>query len=414
MCIAANSRRVFTVSQKVLIASVVIVLVIVGVGAAAFYMSQTPMSSSSATESTAATSVPMTTAQLVTVNRYVGGLTTDEAPVYSAIVEGFYQQNGINLNQIILGGTSAAVTATASDRSGYAFALGDILDLVVLSTSNSSFPQVVETGSTGIVNPIAVMTLASSNINTPKDLIGKTIGVPFGSLSYKEFTIFLQHNGISANQVNIQNVGFDTIDQALFSHKIDADVHFYAASISTEAQSYGETLKVMFISQYGVPPIGSGVVMQQSLISKDPRVAGAITNATLWGYWFCIKNPDQCAMDFVKQNPNYNFTSVDSDWKSALVDEVGYNVTTIGNWNALQFGYINGTQVANIVNLTTKLYNITAQVNPSSLYTNQFTQAPPMASPSLSLFANSLASHSNTSLTDQAILFSDSAESLNS
>ena len=357
------------VSKKIIVAIVLAILVVVGGGTAAFFMTQAPSSSSSTTMAgTSTTMAPTTAVQLVTVNRYVGGLTTDEAPVYTAIVEGFYQQNGIQLNQIMLSGTSAAVTATASDRTGNAFALGDILDLVVLSASNSSFPRMVQTGSTGIVNPIAVMTLASSNINTPQDLIGKTIGVPFGSLSYKEFIIFLQKNGISTSQVNIQNVGFDTIDQALFSHKIDADVHFYAASISTEAESYGETLKVMFISQYGVPPIGSGVVMQQSLVTNNPSLARGITNATLWGYWFCIKNPDQCARDFVTLNPNYNDTSVASDWKSALVDEVGYNATTIGNWNALQFGYINGTQVANIVQLTSKLYNITTTIDPSTLY----------------------------------------------
>jgi len=376
------------VSKKIIVAIVLAILVVVGGGTAAFFMTQAPSSSSSTTMAgTSTTMAPTTAVQLVTVNRYVGGLTTDEAPVYTAIVEGFYQQNGIQLNQIMLSGTSAAVTATASDRTGNAFALGDILDLVVLSASNSSFPRMVQTGSTGIVNPIAVMTLASSNINTPQDLIGKTIGVPFGSLSYKEFIIFLQKNGISTSQVNIQNVGFDTIDQALFSHKIDADVHFYAASISTEAESYGETLKVMFISQYGVPPIGSGVVMQQSLVTNNPSLARGITNATLWGYWFCIKNPDQCARDFVTLNPNYNDTSVASDWKSALVDEVGYNATTIGNWNALQFGYINGTQVANIVQLTSKLYNITTTIDPSTLYTNQFTEVPP----AMSIYSNLLA-----------------------
>jgi len=368
------------VSKKIITVAIVLaVIVIVGGAAAAFLVMQSPSTASTSSSTTAAMSTP----QLVTVTRYVGGLTTDEAPVYTAIQEGFYQQNGITLNQVILSGTSAAVTATASDKTGYAFALGDILDLVVLSASNSSFPQVIQTGSTGIVNPIAVMTLATSNINTPQDLIGKTIGVPFGSLSYKEFIIFLQKNGVSLSQVNIENIGFDTIDQALFSHKIDADVHFYAASISTEAQSYGETLKVMFISQYGVPPIGSGIVMQKKLVTNDPTVAGGITNATLWGYWFCIKNPDQCAKDFVALNPNYNFTSVDSDWRSALVDEIGYNATTIDSMNALQFGYINGTQVANIVQLTTKLYNITTPIDPSTLYTNQFTQAPPTSSASI-------------------------------
>jgi NitT/TauT family transport system substrate-binding protein len=319
---------------------------------------------------------PPSTSQTVTVNRYIGGLTDDEAPVYAAVAEGFYLQNHIALNQIILSGTSAAVTAVASDRTGRAFALGDILDITVLTGSNSSFPQLVETGSTGIVNPIAVMTLASSNINSPKDLIGKTVGVPFGSLSYSEFIPFLQKNGVDPSQVNIENIGFSTIDQALFSHKIDADVHFYAASISAEAQGFGEKLSVMFISQYGVPPIGSGVTMQASLVKNNPTLAREITNATLWGYWFCIKNPQQCAQDFVNENPNYNYTSVYADVQTALYDEIGYNATTIGSWNALQFGYINPSTVANIVSLATKLYNITTTIDPTTLYTNQFTEQP--------------------------------------
>src|SRR5579864_2935436 len=135
------------VSTNVFIASIVIAIVITaGVTSAVFLYVVPPSSKSSS---------------VVTVTRYVGGLTDDEAPIYTALAEGYYLQNGIALNQVILSGTSAAVTAVASDRSGQAFALGDILDLVVLSTSNSSFPQVVETGSTGLVNPIAVMTLSS-------------------------------------------------------------------------------------------------------------------------------------------------------------------------------------------------------------------------------------------------------------
>jgi NitT/TauT family transport system substrate-binding protein len=349
------------VSTKVFVVSIVVAVLISVAGTSAAFVTVL---------------APAPPSKVTTVTRYIGGLTTDEAPVYAALVEGYYAQNDVALNQVILSGTSAAVTAVAADRSGNAFALGDILDLVVMRNSNSTLPPLVETASTGIVNPIAVMTLTSSNINTPKDLIGKTIGVPFGSLSYKEFLLFLQKNGISLSQVTIENIGFSTIDQALFSHKIDADVHFYAASIATEAQSFGEHLSVMFISQYGVPPIGSGVVVPQSMVNNNPKLAEEITNATLWGYYFCIKNPSGCAQDFVKSNPQYNYSAVYSDWTSALVDEVGYNATTIGNWTPLQFGYINSTTVAAIVQLAAQLYNISNPPSPSSLYTNQFTKSP--------------------------------------
>jgi len=56
--------------------------------------------------------------QVVGVTRYVGGLTTDEAPAYVPQAERYYLQNGIDVTPVILSGTSAAVQAVGADKTG--------------------------------------------------------------------------------------------------------------------------------------------------------------------------------------------------------------------------------------------------------------------------------------------------------
>jgi NitT/TauT family transport system substrate-binding protein len=317
--------------------------------------------------------------KLVQVTRYVGGLTSDEAPAYAAEAEGYFAQNGIDVTPIILAGTSAAEIAVAASGSPNAFALGDLYDLAGIAVNNASLNQLVETGSSGTVNPVGMLFLQSSGISKPSDLIGKTIGVPFGSESYNMFIPFLKNNGISLSQVNIQNIGFADLADALFAHKVDAIVEFASdyAALEPQGVSLGEPASYILFSSYGLPPVGSGVVMQNNLVKNDPTIARAITNATLWGYWFCIKNPEKCSQDFVNINPSFNYTQTLAEWQSSLIYEVGYNATTLGTLTPLQYGYINPATATNIVNLAVQVQGLNATLSATSLYTDQFVQQPP-------------------------------------
>ena len=354
------------VSKTVFAASILIAIIVTAaVTGGLFYAFYKPASSSSP--------------GLVQVTRYVGGLTADEAPAYAAEAQGYFAQNGIDVTPIILSGTSAAEIAVAASSSPNAFVLGDLYDLASIAVNNASLNQLVETGSTGIVNPVGMIFLTSSGITGPSSLVGKTIGVPFGSESYNMFIPFLKNNGISLSQVTIQNIGFSDLADALFAHKVDAIVEFASdyAAIQPEGVSLGEPASYILFSSYGLPPVGSGIVMQNNLVKNDPTVAREITNATLYGYYFCIKDPDQCAQDFVNINPSFNYTSTLAEWESSLVYEVGYNATTIGTLTPLQYGYINPATATNIVTLAIQVQDLNSTLSATSLYTDQFVQAPP-------------------------------------
>lgn len=316
--------------------------------------------------------------QVVGVTRYVGGLTTDEAPAYVPQAERYYLQNGIDVTPVILSGTSAAVQAVGADKTGYAFALGDLLDLTVDAAQNPNTFNLIQVASTGRVNPVGVLFLTTSGIHAPKDLIGKTVGSPFGSLSFRMFSAFLTLEGISPSQITIQNIGFSALQDALLGKKVDAIVQFASASGSLQqnAAKLGETVNFFKLSDFGMPPIGSGIVVQKALVQNHPDVVKAIVNATLNGYYLCIKNPQRCAQDFVNINASFDYNGTFSDWQSSLIFEVGYNATTIGNLTPLKFGWMNATTVQGIVKASTQIFNLTRSVDPTTLYTNQFVQQP--------------------------------------
>jgi NitT/TauT family transport system substrate-binding protein len=364
------------VSKTVFAAGILIAIVATaGVTSGLFLAFYKPTSSSSSSTSS-------TQAAVVQVTRYVGGLTPDEAPAYAAEAQGYFAQNGIDVTPVILSGTSAAEIAVAESSSPYTFALGDLYDLVGITANNGSLNHLVETGSTGIVNPVGMIFLDSNNITKPSDLVGKTVGVPSGSESYNMFMAFLKVNNISPSQLTIDNIGFSELAAALLGKSVAAIVEFASdyAALEPQAAAQGEPASYILFSSYGLPPVGSGIVMQQNLVSKDPAVARAITNATLYGYYYCIKNPDPCAQDFVNINPSFNYTQTLAEWQSALTFEVGYNATTIGSLTALQYGYLNPSTASSIVSLAANLQGVTANISPTSLYTDQFVQPPPATS----------------------------------
>ena len=361
------------VSKTVFAASILIAIILTAAVTSGLFLAlYKPASTSSNTSSMSNTGV-------VQVTRYVGGLTADEAPAYAAEAQGYFAQNGIDVTPVILSGTSAAEVAVAAGNSPNAFALGDLYDLASISVHNASLNQLVETGSTGTVNPVGMIFLTSSGITGPSSLVGKTIGVPFGSESYNMFIPFLKNNGVSLSQVNVQNIGFSDLGDALFAHSVDAIVEFASdyAALQPQGVSLNEPVSYILFSNFGLPPVGSGIIMQQNLVKNDPSVARAITNATLYGYYFCIKNPSQCVQDFVNINPSFNYTAALAEWQSSLIYEVGYNATSLGSLTALQFGYINPTTASNIVMLAVTVQGLTSTPAATSLYTDQFVQAPP-------------------------------------
>jgi NitT/TauT family transport system substrate-binding protein len=345
---------------RTLVAVVVAVVVIGGVVAYRVYSNSTTLNSP------------------VTVTEYVGGVTTSAPQDFAADAEGIFAQNGLKVNFAILEGTSQAVQATAADRSGLAFTQGDILDEMLIADKNPDAPALIGITGNEPRNPVAVVFLKSSGIEKPSDLVGKRIGVPTGSLSEQYLDIFLQKQGVSKDQVTIQNIDFSALHPALMQKQVDAVCEFARglASLNIVAPQQNESVGSFLFGDYNLPsPLGA-LVVQKSLLDNNPQVAKAIATASTQALYFCATKPEQCVKDFVAENPGRDYDQTLAEWQVALKAQYGLDPQTVQGMQPLQVGWFDPDLVKNTIPDLQTLFSINKSFDPATLYTNQYVQHP--------------------------------------
>ncbi|MHB8730244.1 MAG: ABC transporter substrate-binding protein [bacterium] len=345
--------------RRGLIAGIVVVVVIMGVAVAG-----RPGFSSPSTP--------------VTVNDYVGGITSSAPQDFVADAEGIFTKHKLKVNFVILEGTSQAVQAAAADRTGRAFVQGDILDEMLLADKNPSAPPLIGIAGNEPRNPVALIFLNSSGIKSPADLAGKTIGVPTGSLSEQYLDIFLQKQGIPTDKVTIQNIGFGALHPALMQKRVDAICEFARglASLDIVAQQQGQKVGSFLFGDYHLPsPLGA-VVVQKSLVDKDPAVAAAIAAALNEALHLCVINPEQCIKDFIAKNQGRDYDQTLAEWKVALKAQYGLDAATVQKMKPAQLGWFDPQLVSATLPELRTMFKIGKIFTPTTLYTNRFAEHP--------------------------------------
>lgn len=314
----------------------------------------------------------------LTVNDYVGGITSSAPQDFAADAEGIFAKHNLRVNFVILEGTSQAVQAVAADRTGRAFVQGDILDEMLLADKNPSAPPLIGIAGNEPRNPVALIFLQSSGIKSPRDLAGKTIGVPTGSLSEQYLDIFLQKQGIAKDKVRIQNIGFGALHPALMQKRVDAICEFARglASLDIVAKQQGQQIGSFLFGDYHMPsPLGA-VVVQKGLVDRNPGTAGAIAAALNEGLYLCVVKPDQCIKDFIAKNPGRDYDQTLAEWKVALKAQYGLDAGTVRKMKPLQLGWFDPQLVAATLPELKAMFKIEKAFSPTTLYTNRFAEHP--------------------------------------
>lgn len=347
------------VSRRSLVASALVVVVVLSLTTSAFFLFESRSK------------------ETVNVTRYIGGLASNEAAMEAADVEGFYAQNGLSITSVVLSGSGAAVQALAADRTGMAFVWGNLLEMVALMANNPNSTQLISVANTGHLNPFAFIYLKSSGISASTDLIGKVVAVGPGSTASRMLSAFLKRNGLDT-KVHVENIALSSQGPALLAKKVDAIFRFAdaIASITASAKEINEDVGYMFLSQYGMPPPGYGIVVQKDLVTKRPEIVKAIVNSTMNGIRFCILQTARCAADFVKVYPTFNADKVLAD--NRLLINVLYgspfnDTNAVNKLSALQLGWHDPTEIARIVQLAEDIFGF-AEIDANTIYTNQFVE----------------------------------------
>jgi ABC-type nitrate/sulfonate/bicarbonate transport system substrate-binding protein len=271
---------------------VLLILVIVG----AFLWQRT---SSASTASSGRTSsglqklIPMKLALDWTPN-------TNHTGIYVALAEGWYRDEGIDLTLLPY---SASVSPDVLVSSGKAD-VGISATEGVVSDAAVGQP-VVSIAAIIQHNTSALVTLASSGLNRPRDLDGKVyggFGAPYESAVVGEIIKDDGGKGV------FKNVTL-TVDamQALESHRIDFAWVFEGWEV-IQAERAGYKLNVFPITNYGVADYYTPtIITSPTEIQQKPDLLRKFMAATARGYEYARTHPQQSAQMLINEAPRGTF-----------------------------------------------------------------------------------------------------------
>ncbi|OGO04421.1 MAG: hypothetical protein A2Y73_00100 [Chloroflexi bacterium RBG_13_56_8] len=278
------------------------------------------------------------------------------APVYVALERGYFSEEGIEV-ELDYGMETDLLQRVGTNDLKFAIASGD---QVVLARSNS-LPV------TYVVNwyrrfPVCVVSLADKGIEEPQDLIGRTVGIPATQgASYIGWLALLDAASISPDSVNLQVIGYTQV-ASLVEGRVDAAV-CYALNEPVQLNQSGYDTNVIYLDGY-TRLVSNGIITNEETIKQEPKLVRGVVRAFLRGIQDTLDDP-AAAFDIARKA----IPEMDEDTAAlqrAVLEE------SIAFWRAERPGATDPEAWEESVTLLEKMGLLTSQVDPTTLYTNEF------------------------------------------
>jgi ABC-type nitrate/sulfonate/bicarbonate transport system substrate-binding protein len=220
---------------------------------------------------------------------------TNHTGFFVARHEGWYAANGINL-RILPYTDTAPETLLAAHQADCGISFQDSLTFAVAAGADiTSVMAILQHAAS------EVAVLASSSIQRPKDLDGKTYG-GFGYPNEVPTVKFIiQHDGGKGEfkDVTINTAAYE----ALYSKRVDSTITFTAWE-GIEAKERGIDLRYFKFTDFGFPDFYQVVLAcDRQWLSREPEAARRFVAATVRGFQLAATDPDKAAADLLAENP---------------------------------------------------------------------------------------------------------------
>jgi ABC-type nitrate/sulfonate/bicarbonate transport system substrate-binding protein len=219
---------------------------------------------------------------------------------YMATEKGYYKSAGFQSVDLLAGGTST--TAESIVLAGKATVGLSSPPITAASILNSGAPLKI-IGATYQKNPFAIESIGSiTPIRTPKDMIGKKIGVQSGG-NQTLFEGLLKANGISKSDLEIVGVEYD--NTVLKQGKVDGFMSYVTGDISLKEEKLDGL--VMSFADNGLPFVAETFTVTQDSIDKNRELLKALLVAEIKGWHDAILDPaTACAYAVQKYGKDQN------------------------------------------------------------------------------------------------------------
>lgn len=287
------------------------------------------------------------------------------APWIIAKQQGYYSSKDLNVTFIAAKG---GVDVAKQIGAGNAMIGGAIGDTPIVVRANGIPVRNVAVLGAGGVTMIA--TNADENINSVKDLKGKTLTVmSYSDTTYYALLASLRKAGLEKTDVNVQAAGPAGVWQLFAARKSSAMAG--VPDWVTDSQEAGLNVKLIPQDQI-FESMAQSIMASDDAIANHPEIIGGIVQATVRGMRDIISDPHAAAITFAKAVPAYAGKEEQLEKTFKLyVEHVYANQSVPGHIDPQRLDKVRQFYVSEgIVNKEPKL---------EDLYTNQFIDTPTTA-----------------------------------
>ncbi len=213
---------------------------------------------------------------------------SNHAGIYSAIDEGFFDEEGIKLSVYTPSDPTAIISSVASGRDD--FGLSYHPDILQAQSAGLEIVSVLSISQ----HPLnSIMTLKKSRIKNPSDLKGKVVGYPGIPSNKAMLETVLSSQNININDVETVDVGFELV-KALVSGSVDAIIGAYWTHESIVMELQGYEIEIMRLEEWGVPDYYELILItNKSFLEENKSEVEKVVSSFKKGYEFSIRNPQE-------------------------------------------------------------------------------------------------------------------------
>jgi ABC-type nitrate/sulfonate/bicarbonate transport system substrate-binding protein len=204
------------------------------------------------------------------------------AGYYIADAMGYFGQNQLKVAMTPGGPNVTPEQVVISSRAAFGLDGADYI-----TTSNNQGGKLVVIGAQFQQNPLGVLSLKKSNITSPKDLVGKKLGVPSGQ--FDQIKAFLKLNSINPSDVKLVTYGTDPTPIA--NGSLDAAVAFTTTDPFLLNEKGFET-STFTLAQYGYNIYNDCVFVTQDTLKNKRAELVNFMRAAILGWQYNIAHPD--------------------------------------------------------------------------------------------------------------------------
>ncbi len=199
----------------------------------------------------------------------------EHAPFYFGKQEGFYADEGIDLEIKPGNGSATVVKQVAQDQTTFGWA-----DTPPLLSGVASGMPVKSVGVFLQKGPSSIESLSDQKITKPQDLKGKTVGGTPGDALYAVFPAWLKANGMSEKDVKIVNMDPANKIAQLAAGQVDAIMGFFHDQGPTIEAKTGKEVDYLLYADSGLNMLGTGIVVNDKTLAEQKDLVARFVRAT--------------------------------------------------------------------------------------------------------------------------------------